>query len=128
MKKIIFIVEKTNTGYSAYAEDERYPAYTTGGNMEELKTNMLDAINTVMDIQGKPEIGADKIGMKVDLKQFFTYYKVINARILSERIGINYTLFSQYVTGKKIPSVKQTEKILKGVKVLGQELSSLEFA
>lgn len=43
MKKISIIVEKTETGYSAYAED--YPVYTVGSNLDELKSNILEAIN-----------------------------------------------------------------------------------
>ena len=37
MKKIKVIVERTSTGYSAYAEN--YPVYTVGDHMEEIKTN-----------------------------------------------------------------------------------------
>lgn len=43
MKKISIIVEKTETGYSTYAED--FPVYTVGNNLEELNSNMLEAIN-----------------------------------------------------------------------------------
>jgi hypothetical protein len=36
MEKIVFVVENTNTGYSAYAEDfEKYSVGTTGGDMKE---------------------------------------------------------------------------------------------
>lgn len=44
---IKIIVEKTNTGYSAFAED--YDAYTVGVNMEELKKNILEALSLHLD-------------------------------------------------------------------------------
>ncbi len=59
MKKIVFIVEKTNTGYSAFAKN--YPAYTVGTTMKELKKNMLDAINSWFEYKGKPVVSASQI-------------------------------------------------------------------
>ncbi len=41
--KIEVIIEKTKTGYSAFAK--KYPVYTVGENFEELKTNVLEALN-----------------------------------------------------------------------------------
>jgi transcriptional regulator with XRE-family HTH domain len=128
MEKIIFIVEKTNTGYSAYAKDDKYPFGTTGYTMEELKENMIDAANAWFEYKKMPLIGADEIAIKIDLPQFFDYYKEINASALSKRIKMDRSLLSQYKTGEKQPSEKQMQKILSGIKSLGQELSALEFA
>ena len=49
--KIEMIVERTKTGYSAYAEN--YPVYTVGSSLEELKANMLEALNLQFEKQGK---------------------------------------------------------------------------
>lgn len=49
--KIEVIVEKIKTGYSAYAE--KYPVYTVGKSLQELKSNMLEAINLLLEKQGK---------------------------------------------------------------------------
>ena len=49
--KIEMIIEKTNTGYSAYAD--KYPVYTVGTSLEELKINMLDALNLFFEPKGK---------------------------------------------------------------------------
>jgi len=43
MKKIEMIVERMNTGYSAYAS--KYSVATTGKDLNELKNNMLEALN-----------------------------------------------------------------------------------
>ena len=128
MKNYKFIVEKTNTGYSAFAEDENIDVFTTGKNFEELKINMLDALNLFLEFKEKKLATAEQIITKIDLPSFFEFYSVINAKALSKRIGMNETLLSQYVNGKKEPSEKQINKILMGVKELGKELTQLEIA
>jgi hypothetical protein len=40
---------------------------------------------------------------------------------------MNATLLSQYVSGTKKPSRKQTEKILSGIHQIGQELSGINL-
>lgn len=53
MNKIVFVVEKTGTGFSAYAEDfEKIPAGTTGDTMAELRINIEDAYNSVAELKG----------------------------------------------------------------------------
>jgi hypothetical protein len=41
---------------------------------------------------------------------------------------MNESLLSQYVHGIKKPSVAQTNRILAGIREIGQELSSLNFS
>ena len=73
--------------------------------------------------------GQYKRNLKItlDLPQFFEFYKVINAKALSERIGMNQSLLAQYIKGIKKPSANQTNRILKGVQQVGHELSSIRF-
>lgn len=124
MKKIKFIVEKTRTGYSAYAD--KYPVYTVGGDWPELKSMMLEAINLHFEEEGRV-IRPDQIKVQLDLAQFFEFYKVINAKALSERIGMNQSLLAQYIKGIKTPSEAQVNRILAGIKQLGKELSEIEL-
>ena len=42
-KKIEIMVERTKTGYSAYAQN--YTVATTGDDLVELKSNMVESIN-----------------------------------------------------------------------------------
>jgi predicted RNase H-like HicB family nuclease len=124
MKKITIIVEKTETGYSAYSES--HPVYTVGKNLDELKFNILEALNLYFEDSQK-KITMDDLKITLDLPQFFQFYKVINAKALSERIGMNQSLLSQYINGNKKPSPTQTQKILKGVQQIGRELSEIGF-
>lgn len=122
--KIEMIVERTKTGYSAYAV--KYPIFTIGTSLEELKMNMLEALNIYFEKQGK-NLTENELKITLDLPQFFEFYKVINAKALSERIGINQSLLAQYIKGNKKPSANQTARILKGVQQVGKELAAIQF-
>jgi uncharacterized protein YeaC (DUF1315 family) len=121
-KKIEVCVEKTNTGYSAYVE--YLSVFTSAQTIPELYKNLLEAINLALAEEGK-EVTMDQIKLNLDFKQFFQFYKVLNANFLAKRIGMNPTLLSQYVRGKKQPSQKQSEKIIQGVQQIGQELADI---
>ncbi|MCU0375744.1 MAG: type II toxin-antitoxin system HicB family antitoxin [Chitinophagaceae bacterium] len=123
-KKIKLIVEKTDTGFSAFSGD--LPIFTTGRTVTELLQNSKEATNFYFEDQ-QIEIGLEQIQFEVDFKQFFQYFKVLNARHLAEKIGMNPTLLSQYVQGHKKPSAIQTQKILQGIHQIGQELSEVNL-
>jgi predicted RNase H-like HicB family nuclease len=123
-KKIILTVEKTNTGFSAFSVD--YPIFTSGKSIPELINNAYESTEFYFE-EENVKIEPKDIIFEIDFKQFFKYYKVINAKFLSEKIGMNPTLLSQYVSGTKKPSSKQTEKILSGIHQIGQELSGINL-
>ena len=126
MKKFKFTVEKTRTGYSAYTKEGNYVIATVGGDMKELRAMILDALNLTYEEEGKV-FTDENIRVVLDLPQFFEFYKVINAKALSERIGMNQSLLAQYIKGHKTPSEAQVNRILKGIRQLGKELSKLEM-
>ncbi len=122
--KIEMIVERTKTGYSAYSE--KYSIFTVGNSLKELKANMLEALNLHFEGKGKI-VNENDLKITLDLPQFFEFYKVINAKALSERIGMNQSLLAQYIKGIKKPSSNQTLKILQGVQQIGSELAAIRF-
>ena len=123
-KKIKIIIEKTETGFSAFSED--YPIFRTGKSITELQINALEATQLYFD-EVEEKITMEKLKFEFDFQQFFQYYNVINAKMLAQKIGMNATLLSQYVSGKKKPSNVQTEKILNGIHQIGQELAELNL-
>jgi predicted RNase H-like HicB family nuclease len=123
-KKITMIVEKTNTGFSAFSND--YPLYTTGRTIPELIDHAFEALELFFE-DDKIKVTRENLKFEIDFKQFFQYYKVINSKFLAEKIGMNPTLLSQYVQGHKKPSETQTEKILYGIHQIGQELSEINL-
>ena len=122
-KKIKIIVEKTETGFSAFSED--YPIFTTGRTVPELLDNTYEA--TQLYFEEKYEVTPGNLKFEIDFAQFFQYYKVLNSKFLAEKIGMNPSLLSQYVQGRKKPSDSQTEKILSGIHQIGQELSEMNL-
>ncbi len=123
-KKIVLILEKTKTGFSAYALD--YPIFTTGKTISELLDNAFEAANLYFE-EEEILISHENIRFEIDFKQFFQYYRVLNSKFLAERIGMNPTLLSQYVQGRKKPSDNQRDKILLGIHQIGQELSEINL-
>ena len=123
-KKLIIIVEKTDSGFSAYSEE--YPIFTTGKTIPDLIDNAYEAVNFYFEDQDI-QVSHENMKFEIDFKQFFQYYRVLNAKFLAEKIGMNPTLLSQYVQGRKKPSDKQTKKILMGIHQIGQELSEINL-
>jgi len=121
-KQIVFIVEKTDTGFSAYSDT--YSVYTTGQNFTELLINATEASNLCFEDQ-EIYVTEKNIKLEIDLQQFFKYYRIINAKYLAARIGMNESLLSQYVKGHKKPSSSQTNRILSGVQEIGKELANI---
>jgi thymidine kinase len=124
--KIKITVTKEDTGYSANALVNKNFIATEAETFEELKTNVLSAVNLTFEENGFT-YSIDEIQFEYDLESFFDFYKVINAKALSERIGMNQSLLAQYIKGIKKPSVIQTKRILQGVQQIGRELSEVRF-
>ncbi|MFN2424017.1 MAG: multiprotein-bridging factor 1 family protein [Cryomorphaceae bacterium] len=123
-KKLIMTVEKTDTGFSAFSND--YAIFTTGQSIPELINNAYEATEFYFE-EEKVKVEPNDIKFEIDFQQFFKYYKVINAKFLAEKIGMNASLLSQYVSGTKKPSPKQAKKILSGIHQIGQELSGINL-
>ena len=123
-KKIKMIVEKTDTGFSAFSEE--YPIFTTGSTISELMDHAYEAATLYFE-EDKVQIAQEKLKFEIDFKQFFRYYRVLNSKFLADKIGMNPTLLSQYVQGQKKPSETQTRKIILGIQQIGQELSEINL-
>jgi predicted RNase H-like HicB family nuclease len=120
-RKILVFIEKSHTGFSAFSED--YPVYTTGATMNELIDNTVEAFSLYFEDE---KFDPSRIGLEIDFKQFFKYYKVLNSKALASKIGMNPTLLSQYVSGHKKPSQKQSQRIIYGINQIGQELAEMK--
>ena len=119
-------ITKEDIGYSGHAKIQKVSINTQGEDMDELKTNIIDAVNLSFEDKGFV-YALDEITLKPDLASFFEFYKVINAKALSQRIGMNQSLLAQYINGIKKPSAAQTQRILQGVQQVGKELAAIQF-
>jgi transcriptional regulator with XRE-family HTH domain len=117
------LLEKTDTGYSAYGKDK--PIFTTAKTISGLTRNAYDAVQLFFEERSADQI--PRIQFEIDFAQFFKYYRVLNTRFLAERIGMNPTLLSQYINGHKKPSPAQRQRILAGIRQIGEELAEISF-
>src|SRR5687767_14198217 len=107
--KIIFTINKEDTGYSAFANVKDDFIATEADNFEDLRNNIVEAVNLTFEDKGI-QYTIEEIKFELDLQSFFDFYKVINAKALSERIGMNQSLLAQYIKGIKKPSAQQTKR------------------
>ena len=128
MKKPLITMEivKEDVGYSAFSSYKDKFIGTQGDDFEELKRNILEAVNLTFQDQNIVYT-TEEIILKPDLQSFFSFYKVLNVKALSERIGMNQSLLAQYISGAKKPSATQTKRILTGVQQVGRELMAIQF-
>ncbi|WP_236980484.1 hypothetical protein [Membranihabitans maritimus] len=124
--KIKITIIKEDTGYNATALVNENFISTEAETFEHLKEMILEAVNTTFEDKNFVYT-EDEIQFEYDLESFFAFYRVINAKALSQRIGMNQSLLAQYIKGIKKPSAAQTRRILKGVQQIGRELTEVQF-
>ncbi len=124
--KIELTIIKEDEGYSAVGQWKNRGLATSGDNWEHLQEMIVEMVNLVFEDLGFTYT-IEEIKLKYDLESFFDFYKVLNAKALSERIGMNQSLLAQYIKGIKKPSPAQTRRILNGVQQIGRELAEIRF-
>ena len=124
--KITITITKEDSGYSAYTLVNEISINTQGETLEELKSMILDAVNLAFEDMGFA-YSSEELEYAYKLESIFEFYKVLNAKALSKRIGMNHSLLSQYINGIKKPSSTQTKRILNGVQQIGRELAEVRF-
>lgn len=124
--KIKTKITKKGTGYNANISAGKLVIDTEAQTLEELKANISEAVNFVSEVKDFVYDEKD-LQFEYDLGSFFDLYRVINAKALSERIGMSQSLLAQYIKGIKKPSAAQIRRILQGVHQIGQELSEVRL-
>lgn len=120
--KVIFIVETGKDGFGAWSKDIQ-GIYTMGDTLHELKKNAKEATNLYFEESGQ-YVNLDNIQFEIDIASFLKYNKILNDKYLAARIGMNAGLLSRYKNGNKALSVKQSDRLIKGVADISKELSS----
>lgn len=131
-KLITVVIEKTDTGFSAYAKD--FSGITTVG---ETFTELKENINEVFEMQieylqekdSSIKLEDFEINYVIDLEQFFEYFSVINKSAFAERYAkVNPSLFRQYTKGLTPLSSDKLRQISVGLHKLADEINDLTFA
>lgn len=134
MKTLTVIVEKSDTGFSAYLRDVD-GVVATGATLDEVKVNMESGVN--FHIEGLKEFGEEvptelqgeyRFEYAIDFETLFGWLNnVITKSGVSKISGLNQSLVSQYAVGIKKPSPKQLRKVEKGLHEFGSMLQSIQF-
>jgi transcriptional regulator with XRE-family HTH domain len=124
--QITLTILKEDVGYTAVGKWREYNLVTCGDDWDELQRMIIEMLDLVFEDHGFT-YAIDEIRFEYDLESFFEFYKVINVKALSDRIGMNQSLLSQYTNGIKKPSPKQVNRILQGVQQIGRELAEARF-
>lgn len=122
--KIKLTILKEDIGYTAVGQWKDRGLVTNGDSWEELQEMIVEMLDLVFEDLGFTYT-IDEVQLEYDLESFFDFYKIINAKALSERIGMNQSLLAQYINGAKKPSGKQLQRIVKGIQQVGRELSEV---
>jgi predicted RNase H-like HicB family nuclease len=135
MNKVLVILEKTSEeGYSAYLPN--LPGcISTGNSLSDIKESIQDAVK--FHIEGLKEEYLEipeafqrdyELIYKIDIPALFDWFSgVLTKSGISRLTGMNQSLISQYASGIKRPSSKQTRKIENALHQLGQELLEIEL-
>ena len=119
-RRIDIRVSISEKGYRARAIGIK--SVIQASSIPELYKKLLAGLNQKYAPLGY-EVDPSNLHLSFDLQQFFQHYRVINAKVLASRIGMNPSLLSQYVRGKKEPSQKQVLRIMAGLQEIGRELA-----
>ena len=134
MKTIKVIIELAEHNYSAYL-DGVDGIVATGSSVEEIKMNMYEAINALIDECKEfgcevPEVltGDYELVFKMDVKSLLDFYSGIFSKAGLERItGINQKQLWHYASGGRKPRPEQAIKLESALHKLGEELLSISL-
>ena len=129
------ILEKTNAGgYSAYLPD--LPGcVSTGNSLAEIKSSIREAVDfhlegMILEELPLPESFEEsyELAFKMDVASLFEWFSgVLTKSGISRLTGMNQSLISQYASGIKTPSTKQTRKIEQALHAFGHELLEIKL-
>jgi len=134
MKKVQVIIEKSNTGYSAYLP-ELQGCVSTGSSLDQVRDNISEAISFHLDGMKQDNLSIPRLfsgnymlQFSYDVETFLNHYdQIFTRRALSHITGVNESLLSQYASGLKHPRRAQAKRIEKGLHELANELLQISL-
>lgn len=133
-KALKVILEKTNTGYSAYAPEAK-GIYTTGSTFEEIKENLSEVLELQKEYleetnnrEELEKINNVYLAFYLDIEQFFEHFNMINKSAFAQYIGINDSQMRQISKGLISLTSKKALQIQNGLHNLAQDLKTVHFA
>lgn len=132
-KKVNAIIERAGDGtYSIYMNDDSmdYLITGTGKTVDEARRIFLGGYEDTKRYYMEEEKKFIPVSFifKYDMASFLSYYsKVLSLAGLSRLTGINQQQLSHYLTGRRKPSAKTTEKMQKAIHSFAHDLETAQF-
>jgi predicted RNase H-like HicB family nuclease len=135
MKTGTVVLEKTQDGgFSAYIP-ELPGCIATATSLQAAKVEISGAVE--FHLEGMEQEGLEipeafqgdyELKYKTDVASLFEWFSgVLTKSGVSKMTGMNQSLISQYASGIKTPSEKQTKKIESAIHNLGHELLEIQL-
>ena len=134
MGTVNVVVEKTNTGYSAYMPDVP-GVVSVGDTFNELRKNVEEALTLYLETSNEygdklPEVLLKEyqLAFRFDIQTFMEWLsKVMSQKGLSNIAGMNESLISQYANGVKNPGPKQLKRMESALHQFADDLHAISF-
>lgn len=127
------ILEKTKTGYSAYAPAEK-GLFTAGHTFEEIKENFHEVVEMQSDylkeigkVADAQRLNNAKLDFYLDVEQFFEHFQMINKSAFAQYIGMNDSQLRKISKGLVALSDKKALQIQTGLHNLANDLRAVHF-
>ena len=131
MKKVIVVIEKDESGFSAFIDGITSTVIGEGTSVAEAKAdldNSYEEIKRSYTEAGEeiPEELKDLVfDYKYDISALFNAFDFLNVSKFATRIGISPSLMRHYKGGDTYISTNQAKKIESGLHQLAKELMSV---
>lgn len=127
------LVERNDNNFYAITTDQAVAGNYFGGygySVQEAKADYMESVREMIEMakeEGKdvPNVEDIKIDFQYDIPSFFNFFDWINISAFAKQAGINESKMRAYKSGLATASEKTVSKILKTVKAMGAELSSV---
>lgn len=134
METVNVIVEKTNTGYSAYMPNVP-GVVSVGETFNELRKNIQEAVSLYLETSREfgdkiPEVLSEEYQLvfRFDIQTFMEWLsKVMSQKGLSDIAEMNESLVSQYANGIKKPGPKQLKRMENALHRFADDLHAISF-
>ncbi|MGN0224083.1 MAG: pilus assembly protein HicB [Muribaculaceae bacterium] len=131
--KLQALVERNDNNFYAITTEQPVAGNYFGGygySVQEAKADYMECVREMIEMakeEGKdvPNVEDIEIDFRYDIPSFFNFFDWINISAFAKQVGINESKMRAYKSGLATASEKTVSKILRTVKAMGAELSSV---
>ncbi len=121
VNKFTALIEKTDTGFSAYII-EVHGLITVGDTVGEIKNNIHDVLDSYFEyLKEEPDY---TVSYTMSIRDFFKYFKVFNKTELARYCGFNKDMIRHY-TSHSHPSKKRLAKLTESLDKFKNEIQDI---